>query len=112
VKIVVLQIPRAACPGQHLGYSSAYKCVHLLFLSTGVLQLWCTGATQPKGAQASKERERGRRVEGDKFGPLKEWRVLYSKAGPQVRGVSQHALLRLLYEVDTRMFKGLNLLEL
>jgi len=41
------------------------------------------GAAAPKG---NKERERGRRVEDDKFGPLKEWRVVYSKAGAQVGG--------------------------
>jgi len=36
----------------------------------------------PKGGP-TKEKERGRRVE-EKFGPLKEWRVAYSKAGAQV----------------------------
>jgi len=59
---------------------------YLLLLKLGPCRYPCVCAGAPqKGLTASKERERGRRVEGDKFGPLKEWRVVYGKAGPQVR---------------------------
>eukprot|EP00983_Pelagomonas_calceolata_P099684 1158484-Pelagomonas_calceolata.AAC.15 len=52
---------------------------------TGIICPALEAGAPQKGANASKERERGRRVEKDQFGPLKEWRVAYTKSGPQVR---------------------------
>ena len=65
------------CISDESGVSQPLERLHLV---QGALH--ASGVVYPADGELA--RERGRKV--DKFGPVKEWKILYSKDGAQVRG--------------------------